>query len=120
MRLTNNPAIDFPSEWSPDGSRILFWSDRDGNLEIYAMNADGSGVTRLTNASGRDYVPRWSPDGSRILFVSDRDSNLEIYVMNADGSGVTRLTNDPAEDNCRSLVPRRHQDLVHFQPWRHH
>ena len=98
MRLTNNPAIDLPSEWSPDGTRILFWSDRDGDQEIYVMNADGSGVTRLTNAPGRDLDAQWSPDGSRILFLSERHNpqiyNPQIYVMNADGSGVTRLTND--------------------------
>src|SRR5437879_3770481 len=78
--------------------RIAFVSDRDGNNEIYVMNADGSGVTRLTDNPAADGDPAWSPDGTRMAFTSTRDGNSEIYVMNADGSGVTRLTNDPNQD----------------------
>ncbi|MGH7563341.1 MAG: TolB family protein [Gemmatimonadota bacterium] len=82
----------------PLGERIVFSSDRDGDLEIYVMNADGSGVEQLTDDPGGDFEPAWSPDGSRIVFASDRGQNPEftdLYVMNADGSGVTNLTNDP-------------------------
>ena len=74
------------------GGRIAFESDRDGNYNIYAMNADGSGVVRLTNNSDDDRYPSWSPDGRRIAFYSRRDGNSGIYAMNADGSGVVRLT----------------------------
>ena len=83
MRLTNNPAVDATAGgWSPDGTRILFWSTRDGNREIYVINADGSDPTRLTSASGWDTGPRWSPDGTRIAFTSTRDDgNYEIYVI---------------------------------------
>lgn len=90
--LTNNPAYDQSPAWSPDGTKMAFVSDRDGNLEIYVMNVDGSEVTRLTNSPGYDAEPAWSPDGTRIAFASDRDGNLEVYVMNADGSAQTRLT----------------------------
>ena len=82
---------------SPVG-RIAFTSSRDGNNEIYVMNADGSGVTRLTDNPAADQDPAWSPDGTRLAFTSTRDGNAEIYVMNADGSGVTRLTTDPGRD----------------------
>jgi len=78
--------------------KIAFTSNRDGNNEIYVMNADGSGVTRLTDNPAIDQDPAWSPDGTRLAFSSTRDGNYEIYVMNADGSGVTRLTTDPARD----------------------
>ena len=78
--------------------KIAFASDRDGNFEIYSMDADGGGQTRLTEDAGEDYSPAWSPDGQRLAFVSTRDGNAEIYVINADGSGQTRLTNNTAGD----------------------
>jgi TolB protein len=80
------------------GNRIAFTSSRDGNTDIYVMNADGTGVTRLTDNPADDRAPSWSPDGRRIAFASTRNGNSEIYVMNADGTGVTRLTADAHND----------------------
>src|SRR5712691_4710864 len=76
--------------------RIAFVSNRAGNYEIYAMNANGTGITRITHNSALDDVPDWSPNGTKIAFASDRDGHRQIYVMHADGSGVTRLTNEGA------------------------
>jgi Tol biopolymer transport system component len=78
--------------------KITFDSDRDGNYEIYVMNADGTNQVRLTNNSAMDCYPSWSPDGSMIAFTSDRDGNYEIYVMNADGTNQVRLTNNSTMD----------------------
>jgi Tol biopolymer transport system component len=98
-QLTKSPAFDGDPAWSPDGSKIVFTSERDnGDREIYVMNADGSGQTRLTASPGFDENPSWSPDGKRIAFDSMRDGNLEIYVMNADGTKQTRVTDHPALD----------------------
>lgn len=97
VRLTSAGANESPA-WSAAAGRIAFSSTRDGNTEIYVMNADGTGQTRLTAVTGLDVHPAWSPDGSRIVFVSTRDGASNIYVMNADGSGQTRLTSDPAPD----------------------
>jgi Tol biopolymer transport system component len=83
-------------EPAPAAGKIAFASDRDGNIEVYVMNDDGSGQINLTNNPAEDFVPAWSPDGSRIAFMSVRDGNGEVYVMNADGSGQTNLTNSPA------------------------
>ena len=58
-RLTTDPAEDTQPAWSPDGSKIVFTSDRDGNGEIYLMNADGSGQTNLTNNPAYDSSPAW-------------------------------------------------------------
>lgn len=76
--------------------KIVFISTRDGNSEIYTMNADGSNVVRLTNTSAEERDPVWSPDGERIAFVSDREGNEEIYIMHADGSNVVKLTDNIA------------------------
>lgn len=85
---------------SPDGSRLLFESDRTGNWEIYTMRPDGTDLVRLTDNPAPDVTPIWSPDGKRIVFASERDAgDSEIYVMNADGSGQRRLTRQPGDDS---------------------
>ena len=80
---------------------IAFASNRDGNTEIYVMDADGSNQRRLTNNPATDHDPNISPDGRRIVFQSNRDGGNrreEIYTMTADGSNVARLTNNTAEE----------------------
>jgi TolB protein len=77
--------------WSPDGSKIAFTSNRDGNPEIYIMNRDGSGLRRMTNNPAIDVTPTWSPNGNQIAWVSDRTGTPKIYVMNADGTGQRML-----------------------------
>ena len=67
-------------------------STRQGNAEIYVMNANGTGLTRLTSNHAIDAEPAWNANG-KIAFSSTRDGNFEIYSMNANGTGVTRLTN---------------------------
>jgi len=86
-------------------TKIAFTSKRDGNLEIYVMNADGSEQKRLTNNPAPDMAARWSPDGKKIAFMSKRDGNTDIYVMNTDGSEQKRLTNNPAPDAFPSWSP---------------
>ena len=86
-------------------TKIAFDSDRDGNREIYVMNADGSEQRNLTNNSADEGYSSWSPDGKKIAFDSDRDGNDETYVMNADGSEQRRLTNNPANDGFPSWSP---------------
>jgi len=93
LRLTNLTGDSRP-HYSPNGSKIVFQSTRDGQSEIYVMNSDGTGQTRLTNNPAWDSAPAWSPDGTKILFTSLRDDGVTpaLYVMNADGSNQTRLT----------------------------
>lgn len=85
--------------------RIVFASTRDGNHEIYVMDADGNHQTRLTNHPAYDDQPCWSPDSTKIAFISARDGNFEVYSMNADGSSQTRLTNNPAGDGFPAWSP---------------
>lgn len=103
--LTDNEAEDLSPAWSPDGTKILFASNRDGDMEIYVMDADGTNVTNLTNNEVSDTAPCWSPDGNYIAFVSSRDGNAEIYVMNADGRDQARVTYNDASDGAPSWGP---------------
>jgi Tol biopolymer transport system component len=105
VKLTDSAGDDRAPVYSPDGSRILFDSTRDGNTEIYVMNADGSKQRRLTVDDGEDWGATWSPDGSQIAFNSDRTGAMEIYLMDADGTGVTRLTTDETWDTSPSWSP---------------
>jgi Tol biopolymer transport system component len=93
--LTQDPAKDVHPAWSPDGRRIAFVSRRDGNSEVYVMNADGSGKRNLTRTRANDDSPTWSRDGRRIAFLRERTDTpwiSTVYVMNADGSGLRRLS----------------------------
>ena len=110
-QLTDNPAHDWMPSWSPDGTKIVFASERDEaahDNEIYVMNADGTGQTRLTNNDGEDFSPSWSPDGTKIVFSSDKDSGgiSDIYVIDAtDGSGEINVSNSPVDDLVPSWSP---------------
>ena len=94
--LTSNPRNDIAPVWSPDGSQLVFFSNRTGNWDIWIMNADGSNQVQLTTDIDHDFQPHWSPDGSQIIFKSFRDGHSNVWVMNADGSNKTQLTNDLA------------------------
>jgi Tol biopolymer transport system component len=94
-------ALFAPSAQSafPGGNgKIVFASTRDGNQEIYTMNADGTGPTRRTNNAASDFDPAWSPDGAKIAFLSNRSGNQEIYTMNADGTAQTQRTSNGGLD----------------------
>ena len=87
--LTEHPERDQRPSWSPDGGTIAFESQRDGDVAIWLMDADGGNKRKLVK--GRE--PSWSPDGGRIVFVSGQfDDNDEIYLIDADGSNRTRMT----------------------------
>src|SRR3989475_10235092 len=75
------------------GGKITFQSNRNGNFDIFVMNADGSGVTQVTSHPFDEYLPLFSPDGSRITF-GRCSGTCQVVVINADGSGERVVVND--------------------------
>jgi Tol biopolymer transport system component len=114
QQLTNAPGNSVIADWTPDGERIVFDTDRvtpncaeDCNVEIFIMDADGSNETRLTRNRAFDGDPAVSPDGEWIAFWSDRDGgDPDIFVMRIDGSRLVQLThNDGSFDQDPSWSP---------------
>ncbi len=103
--MTNNDYDDGLAYWSPDRDEIVFFSDRDGDDEIYIMNSDGTNIRQLTNNDFMDRAPSWSPNGKFIAFVSNRDGNQEIYIMKTDGTNVSRVTKNTNRDFWPSWSP---------------
>jgi Tol biopolymer transport system component len=115
-RIFSSPVYDAEATLAPGGETIVFTSARDGDLEIYSMDTDGSNVRRLTHELGYDGGPFFNADGTKIVYrahhprtdreVADykrlleqgliRPSQLDIWVMDADGSNKQRLTNNGA------------------------
>lgn len=94
LRLTDAPGYDAEDAYSPDGQKIVFTSNRDGDLEIYTMDADGKHQTRLTFTEGYDGGPFWSPDGKQILWrrFDKTGQTAQVMLMNADGSNQHAVT----------------------------
>ncbi len=82
--------------------QIAFESERDGNSDVYLVDADGENLVRLTDDPAYDGTPNWSPDGRHIAFTSERSGNAELHSMAADGSNVQQLTEG---DGVFSVMP---------------
>jgi Tol biopolymer transport system component len=124
--LTNNSFDNSEIAWSPDGSKIVFTSNRiggsGGSYEIYIMNADGSNQERLTTVLQgypSDGCPAWSRDGTKIAFSSYRSGYGEIFVMNADGSNQTQLTFDGGPDNRNPVWSPDGKKIAFLSPQNH-
>ena len=88
--LSNHPVHDMDPDWSPDGTKIAFVSDRnDAAYQIYVMDADGKNQIRLTDGPDAKREPDWSPDGGKIAFTV-QDGIKHIEVMDADGQNRVR------------------------------
>ena len=127
-RLTDTPGYDGGAFFSPDGKQIVYRAYhptgdtlqayrnllaqrlvRPNRMEIWLMNADGSGQHQITNLGGANFAPFFSPDGNRIIFSSNyknpRSRNFDLYLVNTDGSGLEQVTTDTEFDGFPMFSP---------------
>jgi len=124
-QLTQNNFYDAEATISPRGDKIIFTSDRSGDLELYTMNLDGSDIKQITNELGYDGGAWFSPDGTKIVWRASRPkteeevaeykqllaqglvapTKMEVFIANADGSDVHQVTNLPGANWAPSFTP---------------
>jgi Tol biopolymer transport system component len=127
-RLTTTPGYDGGPWWSPDGKQIAYraWHPTDSALvtyrellaqrlvrpnrmELWVMNADGSGQRQITQLGGANFGPSWTPDGKRLIFSSNytqpRSGNFDLYLINLDGTGLERVTTSDTFDGFPMFSP---------------
>jgi len=123
-RITDNDSWDLYPDWSPDGKRLIFVSDRqDSRYKIFIVNSDGGGERLLMDQPisfdspllpvNADLVSRWSPDGEQIAFLVEDEETKALWTVQADGGGVRKLLENATgfdwyRDNRHGLYTRRH------------
>ena len=107
VRLTTSGAADQNPRVSPDGSRIVFQSNRGLDFDIHIMNADGSGVVNLTRSAGDDRFPAWSPDGSRVVWTrfESEANGFDVYSMPSTGGDASVVVATVFNELAPSVSP---------------
>lgn len=106
-------AVESSPDVSPVDGTVAYASSKNGNLDIYTCNPDGTNVKQLTAHYGVDTSPSWSPNGYQIAFTSDRSGNPHIYVMDAEGGNQRRLTFEGKYADSPAWSPKG--DKIAFQ-----
>jgi len=108
----DSTASQTDAAYDPNGDRVAYVSDRDGNAEIYVMNADGSDARRLTQTAATEAAPAWTPDGESIVYASNAagtgTGTFHLWIMNADGTNQRSLTQGPQSDFQPAVSPDGH------------
>ncbi len=102
--LTRGASTDRQPCFSPDATRILFSSNRSGNLDVWEMEVASGALTRLTDDVADDWDPAYSPDGAHIWWSSNRSGVFEVWEANADGSGAHQVSRDGVDAENPTLA----------------
>ena len=102
IKLTSSTRLDFNPQFSPDGKRIVFQSDRSGSNEIWMCNSDGANPVQVTSLNKIAGTPRWSPDGQQIAFDLYPDGRGDLYVISAGGGLPRPIVTGDSEDHLPS------------------
>ena len=92
-RLTYGAGLQTDVSWSPDGRRVAYAWDRDGNFDIWVQNVDAGQPTRVTSSAANETQPAWSPDGQRLVFRSESDGG-GLFTVDVKGGPVRRIAPD--------------------------
>ncbi len=107
--------------WSPDGTRLAFVAPSDGTLDgpldVFVINADGTGLNDITNTPQNEFWPSWSPDGKRIAFPRFPDSGAgwTLVVADADGSNQATLAGPPIDGNAAPVWSPDGKELLAYE-----
>ncbi|HND50175.1 MAG TPA: hypothetical protein PLL95_16530 [Anaerolineales bacterium] len=97
-RLVTEKGPSYLHGWSPDGKRVAYCAERNGQYDIYTISVDGGEETQLTDLPGLDDGPEYSPDGKYIWFNSVRSGLMQVWRMEADGSNPTHMVQEESND----------------------
>jgi serine/threonine protein kinase len=103
--LTSGMGRDRQPAHSPDGDRIVFSSNRSGNVDLWIFNRRTGDISQLTDDPANDWDPAFSPDGDHILWSSDRSGNMEIWMAAADGSRARQVSHDGVDAENPTMTP---------------
>ena len=114
-QLAKYRGMNTGASFSPDGSKIALTLSKDGNPEIYVINAkDGSIIKRVTDNRAIDTSPAWSPDGSQLAFVSDRNGGPQIFVTSASGGDAKQVSFNGSYNTTPAWSPKKGKSIIAY------
>jgi Tol biopolymer transport system component len=107
IQITDGDGDTNHHAWSPDGTRLAYQSDRNGNVDIYSFDLRDNQEYRVTDSEGRDVGPTWDCSGINLSYTAEQDDSSDIYRVFWKGGASSFLTNHPAVDQWSEWSPAK-------------